>query len=297
MLYDRTYMKKPFANGFNSVIDKILLLLITCFVVQLLFELISNSPHGRGIHFELFGFSSLFATNGYLWTPISYVFLHEGPFLLIMNLIGIHFICRSVERDLGTQNFYWLCALSAIFGSLCWLAINFTGTKPLAGFSTIVMASITFFCFTHPERPITLLLFFVLPISIKPKFLLLGLLGLELFGFVFWELRANQTINCSAHLGGMLSGAFVFRFLQSGKQFPKIVFSGSRRKKTSFKSKVFAPKRSSAKASYAVDLSDQQSMQEEVDRILDKINENGFGALTQDEKNILEKAKGLLNRR
>ena len=47
---------------------------------------------------------------------------------------------------------------------------------------------------------------------------------------------------------------------------------------------------------YAVDFSDQQDLQGEVDRILDKINENGFGALTQEEKNILEKAKGLLNR-
>jgi membrane associated rhomboid family serine protease len=289
-------MKKPFSNGLNSVIDRILILLISCFVAQLLFELVSGSPHGRGIHFQLFGFSSHFLTNGYLWSIASYVFLHEGPFLLIMNLIGIHFICRAVERDLGTRNFYWLCSLAAIFACLFWLAFNFSGTKPLSGFSTIVMASITFFCFSHPERPITLLLFFVLPISIKPKFLLLGLLGLELFGFVFWELRDNQTINCSAHLGGMLTGAFVFRYLHSGKEFPQFVFSSTRGKKTKVKPKLFGRKRSSAKASYAVDFSDQQSMQEEVDRILDKINENGFGALTQEEKNILEKAKGLLNR-
>ena len=48
--------------------------------------------------------------------------------------------------------------------------------------------------------------------------------------------------------------------------------------------------------SYAVDFSNQHSLQAEVDRILDKINENGFGSLTQDEKNTLDKAKGLLNR-
>ena len=95
----------------------------------------------------------------------------------------------------------------------------------------------------------------------------------------------------------MLTGAFVFRYLLSGKEFPKFVFASTHGKKTKDKPKLFGRKRSSAKASYAVDFSDQQSMQEEVDRILDKINENGFGALTQEEKNILEKAKGLLNRR
>jgi hypothetical protein len=35
-------------------------------------------------------------------------------------------------------------------------------------------------------------------------------------------------------------------------------------------------------------------MQAEVDRILDKINEQGFGSLTDNEKQTLEKAKGLL---
>ena len=105
-----------------------------------------------------------------------------------------------------------------------------------------------------------------------------------------------MTVNCSAHLGGMLSGAFVFRYLLSGKEFPKFVFVNPRSKKSSGVSKLFRKKQSVKNASYAVDFSDQQDLQEEVDRILDKINENGFGALTQEEKNILEKAKGLLNR-
>ena len=35
----------------------------------------------------------------------------------------------------------------------------------------------------------------------------------------------------------------------------------------------------------------------EVDRILDKINTSGFGALTDEEKRILDRAKDMLNRR
>jgi len=289
-------MRKPFTGGLNSTIDRILILLISCFVAQLLFELVSGSPHGSGIHFEMFGFSAQFFSSGYLWSIGTYAFLHDGPFLLIMNLIGIHFICRAVEQDLGTRNFYWLCSLAALTGGFVWLAFNYTTGMPLSGFTTIVMASITFFCFRHPERPITLLLFFVLPISIKPKFLLLGLLGLELFGFVFWELRDNVTANFSAHLGGMLAGAFVYRYVLSGREFPKFVFGAPRMKKSAGKPKLFGGKQTPNKPTYAVDMSDQQSLQQEVDRILDKINENGFGALTQEEKNILEKAKGLLNR-
>jgi len=289
-------MKKPFNGGINSIIDRLLILLIVCFVFQLLIELATGLPHGNGIHFKTLALSSHFFESGYLWTVLSYPFLNQGPLTLIMNLIGIHFICRAVERELGKRNFYWLCALSTLSGGFMWLSLNYQSQQQLCGFTPILMASLTYFCFSNPDRPITLLLFFVLPISIKPKYLLLSLLGIELFGFVFWELRGNLAVNCSAHLGGMVSGAFVFRYLLAGKGFPKFVFVNSRSKKSSGGSKLFRRKQSVKKANYAVDFSDQQDLQGEVDRILDKINENGFGALTQEEKNILEKAKGLLNR-
>ncbi|MBT5715387.1 MAG: rhomboid family intramembrane serine protease [Opitutae bacterium] len=288
-------MKKPFSGGLSSAIDKILIFLISCFVLQLFFELIMATDHGSGPLFDYIGFSSRFISSGHVWSIFTYPFLHEGPFHLIINLIGIHFICRAVEQDMGSRNFFWLCALGSLIGAFFWLAFNYTG-RPLTGFTSIVMASITFFCFQYPERPITLLLFFIFPITIKPKFLLLGLLGLELFGFVFWEFRNNEPVNYSSHLGGMLAGAFVYRYLHSGKEFPRFVFVKSNSSTHKEHTNPQSRKKSTLDPGYAVDFSDQQSLQEEVDRILDKINENGFGALTQEEKNTLDKAKGLLNR-
>ena len=296
VLYDRPYMNKPFRGGIQSNIDRILITLISCFVLQLLVELTAGFPHGNGVHFNLLALSSHFLSSGYFWTILSYPFLNQGPFILIMNLIGIHFICRAVEHEIGKRNFYWLCALSTLSGGFIWLSLNYQAEQQLFGFTPILLASLTYFCLSNPDRPITLLVFFVLPISIKPRYLVLTLLGVEIFGFIFWELRGNLTVNCSAHLGGMLSGAFVFRYLLSGKEFPKFVFVNSRLEKSSGTSKRFQKKQTINKTKYAVDFSDQQDLQEEVDRILDKINENGFGALTQEEKNILEKAKGLLNR-
>jgi hypothetical protein len=41
----------------------------------------------------------------------------------------------------------------------------------------------------------------------------------------------------------------------------------------------------------------RQDIRAEVDRILDKINSHGFGALTPDEKRVLDNAKHLLSRR
>ena len=48
------------------------------------------------------------------------------------------------------------------------------------------------------------------------------------------------------------------------------------------------------KSNYKINFSTSDLLQKEVDRILDKINDSGFGSLTEEEKLMLEKAKGLL---
>jgi hypothetical protein len=52
-----------------------------------------------------------------------------------------------------------------------------------------------------------------------------------------------------------------------------------------------------APAAYQVNLGSREDLRAEVDRILDKINSQGFGALTADEKRLLDEAKDLLSRR
>ena len=290
MLYDRSYMKKPFRGKNRSPIDKLLISLLVCFVIQLVVSMGSLHELHKGLLPSFLGYSSQALLDLFIWTPLTFIFLHDGPLSLIISLLGIHFMGRAIEHDIGSRNFIWVCFASALSGSTFWLIFHMGHPQPLMGSTCLVMSFITLFCLRHPNRPISLLL---LPITLKPRIVFLSLLGLELFGFVFYELRGNPSVNYSAHLGGMMAGAFVFWFMRTGRQFPSIVFSGSGVKGVG-SSRTPAVKPSSG---YAVDLSDQRALQEEVDRILDKINDNGFGSLSQKEKNTLDKAKGLLHRR
>ena len=108
-------------------------------------------------------------SNGYLWTLISYAFLHDSPLHLIGNLLGLHFIGRNVEILIGSQNFSWLCVLSAIAGGIIWIPFN---NQPLIidgrmiypallGASAIVMACLTYFCLLRPNQEISILLFLI----------------------------------------------------------------------------------------------------------------------------------------
>ena len=48
---------------------------------------------------------------------------------------------------------------------------------------------------------------------------------------------------------------------------------------------------------FSVNVGDRGHLRAEVDRILDKINSDGFGALTPEEKHLLDEARDLLSRR
>ena len=47
---------------------------------------------------------------------------------------------------------------------------------------------------------------------------------------------------------------------------------------------------------FRINFTNRRELQEEVDRILDKINKQGFGSLTEEERNTLDRAKELLNK-
>jgi len=56
-------------------------------------------------------------------------------------------------------------------------------------------------------------------------------------------------------------------------------------------------KSGAAAPSFKVNIGTRENLRAEVDRILDKINSKGFGALTAEEKRLLDEARDLLSRR
>lgn len=286
MLYDRSYMKSRFTGSDKMGSEILIFVLISSFVLQSFGSLVSSDI--EAIIFEYFSFSVSGLKSLFLWIPFSYTLLHDGPIHLIMNLIGIFFIGRAVENDIGKSNFFWLVGISSLLGALFWLLFNSNG-QVLIGSSAVVMSCLACFCLRNPNQEITLLLFFVLPCRLKPKWIIIGTLGIEIYGFIFSELQGVGGIAHSAHLGGILSGAIVYLFLRSGRYFPSYVFKVS----SNFNNKAFKSNKIK-KSNFKVNLSNSMDMQAEVDRILDKINEQGFGSLTDNEKQTLEKAKGLL---
>jgi hypothetical protein len=174
------------------------------------------------------------------------------------------------------------------------LGINFARGGILLGASSAVLGMLVYFACLRPNERMTFLLFFILPVSILPKFLAIIVTALELFGLLFSERpRGGFTqIAHSAHLGGMLAALVLFRV--SSAESAVIPASSSVELPKWMRKKRANP---DIGGSYRVNVSQGRDMKREVDRILDKINHSGFGSLTAEEKRTLDEARDTLGKR
>ncbi len=248
-----------------------------------------------------------------VWTVLTYGFFHASVFHVLINMLALFFVGRILEESLGKERFLALYTGGVLVGALCFVAVRLmapyipgspfstaaANNLSVIGASAAVFAILTFFCLANMERPMQVLLFFIIPVTVKPKWLLWGLIGLTAFGLLFSEIlaRTGSVTSHSAHAGGILAGWLYLRFGQSwGIRFD---LAKLRRETARVQEPEWAKKKSAVEdttKNYTVNISDRKGLQSEVDRILDKINAKGFGSLTPEEKKLLEKARHLLSR-
>src|SRR5581483_406025 len=148
-----------------------------------------------------------------------------------------------------------------------------------------------------PERSLTLLLFFVIPVNMRAKFLLLFTGLISLFGIVWPNSTGNMAD--AAHLGGMLTGMFFVRYaLHWSFHWPSL----NRRRGEPARRLVKVSSTSSArwgraKTISSADLPPDEFLSREVDPILDKISAHGIQSLTERERRILEAARERMGKR
>lgn len=291
MLSDRPYMRNDYAPRPTSMLTWILSALVAGFVMQNIFGRWLGSPTFEA----LLALTPGGLRRGEVWTLVTYTLLHANILHLLFNALGLFLLGRELLPLLGGGRFLAVFVASAVSGAGVWLGVQyFHGGGALLGASGAVMALFILFACFYPEREITFLLFFVLPVTVKPKHLAWILVGVDLLGFLFSEIPGktfDTGVAYSAHLGGMLTGWVYFRFFHANHGWDRaagIELPAWLRRR----------KRAGSPAPYfKVNLGGSpKHLRAEVDRILDKINSQGFGALTEEEKRILDEAKDLLSR-
>jgi membrane associated rhomboid family serine protease len=242
--------------------------------------------------------------HGYLWQLITFQFLHGSLLHLALNCLMLYMFGRVVEELIGRNQFLVMYLAGGAFGGLLQIGLglalpSFVGMGPVVGASAGVFTIIAAFALMHWEEPMTLLLFFILPVTIKAKYLVIAEVVLALLGIV----SRDPGIAHGAHLGGILAGLGFVHFVVRGNLPAWPAWNWRRIKPAPRKRELVT--HSSAKTVVwqppadvpAEDLSSPDFMSKEVDPILDKISAHGIQSLTPRERKILEAARSRINKR
>ena len=299
MLSDRFYMRDNYERKTTSALTWIICAIVAGFIFEnIALRWFSNPEVGRSVMRSL-ELSPETIREGFIWTLASYSLLHDPNqfFHILGNLVGIYFLGRALVPFLGQRRFVAVCLASIITGGLAWLACHWITGGNLIGASAAVCGLLVVFACLNPEQPITILLCWILPVTLKPKYLALGLLAFDLFGLLFLEVpgrNGSLDVAHSAHLGGMLAGWIYFRYIHSGDWLRQPAGNGKIELPNWLRK---ARKTITPSPAFKLNLTSRETLRTEVDRILDKINSTGFASLTSEEKTLLDNAKDMLSRR
>lgn len=230
----------------------------------------------------VFGVSSAGLANGYFWQLGTHQFLHGGQLHLLVNMVALWFAGREVERLVGTGRFLTLYFGGGVVGGLLQCLIA-PGSIPLIGASGSVCAVLLCMTALFPNLPITALIFFVIPLRMKAKYLGALLIGVTvLVGISGWMPGVGHW----AHLGGFIFGfAFAKWVRWSDHSFDRI-------------EQEFSPEfpatrrwlRHPVARNTPPPLPDIPS-EPDFDRVLAKLVRRGLSSLTPAELSILEEAR------
>jgi membrane associated rhomboid family serine protease len=246
----------------------VLLLLMTLFTSADLFQALQFSPRTA-------------LTRP--WTFVSYMFVHGGLLHLLGNMLMLFVFGTAVESRMGSRNFllyYLFCGVGAAVFSLLLATV-----LPVGGFvgaSGAVLGVAVAFAMFWPEAE---LIVFPIPMPIKARTLVIGLVILDVIASRLWP---NDGVAHLAHVGGALFGYLFFRaqLLSRRNTTPTartvervvMVQSGSAEPERRTPVTPMRPRRRAEGDPVAA----------EVDRVLDKISEKGISSLTQAERRFLD---------
>lgn len=244
---------------------------VVVFVVQHVADRLTG-----GAFTPIFGLNPSLFIRGALWQVLTYVLLHASLLHILINMLMLGVFGPEVETVVGSRPFAGLYAGCGILAGIGWMLISGSGQQLCIGASGAVIGVAAAFAAFFPHRRITLLVFFVLPVTMTARTLvvLLGLIDLlALFS-------SDGNVAHAAHLVGGLAGYLYARRVRSSRPIGGLRYWYGRLRGKRQASLTVLPGR------------DDEPSPEEIDRILDKISRDGIGSLTRHEKRLLDRAGG-----
>lgn len=298
-------IKNQFSYG--SMLTRIILVNIGAFILLLLARLVLGGI-GDGSYYGIFSHSLMIGAHWqhnltHPWVFITHMFLHEGFWHILWNMLGLYWFGRIVGDLLGDRRVLPIYLISGFAGGVVYFVM--ANVVPALGFGQFALGASAAFMgilvvagVTAPDYQIGLPLLG----DVRLKFIVLFFLILDLVGIS----SGFNSGGSFGHLGGAAMGFVIASQLRNGNDMTAPV-NRAWDAITSFFENLFTPRRPKPKVGYrnpdlkkqtvgksarsskrsGGTLADDLSYQEQLDAILDKIKQTGYESLSASEKEFL----------
>jgi membrane associated rhomboid family serine protease len=240
--------------------------LIITNAITFLVTVLVRRGHGPDLNYILGLVPKLVWSEGQVWLLFTYMFLHGDVLHLFFNMFVLWMFGSELEHHMGSRRFLKYYGITGVGAGILTLITSPTSLSPTVGASGAIYGLLLAYALYFPNRLIYL--WFLVPIKAKHLVIILG--AVEFYAAFSYT---SSGIAHFAHLGGILIG---FLYLKGRRLRP---LSRLRQKST----QRWISRREE----------EMGDLQAEVDRILDKISEQGIEGLTESERRILDRASQL----
>ncbi len=226
----------------------------------------------------------------HFWTPVSYMFLHIDFWHIFGNMLWLFFMGQLFVMHINDKALWRVYFLGGLSGALLYLiSFNvFPVFAPVREVSYLFGAS----------AAVSAVVIAIIVYQPLQEVFLFGIFRIKLFWigifYVVYDLASITGPNSGghlAHLGGAIYGAVFALQLQKGKDITlwlQNLFAAG--KKTSKRKRKFTVHDFRTRDDWEYNKT-KHEIQEELDRILEKISKKGYDSLTKKEKDFLRKYK------
>jgi len=251
---------------------KVLLIInVAVFVVQAFADQ-PRGPNDPGVLSATFGAT----VDGVwqVWRYVTFQFLHSGFWHIALNMLGLYMLGSALEKHWGSQQFVRFYLICGAVGGLAYVAagsaLGLRGDFPIIGASGGVFGILLACAILFPQFRLILYIFPV-PIRLAAVLVFGGMILVVLRGLGAQE-TGPRFWSDVCHLGGAVTAAFWIWLLP-----------GIRRKVDIGTAKI-------KQGSWQRKMDQRRAEQQEIDRILDKIQRDGIANITSKERDTLRKA-------
>ncbi len=276
--------RRPIGYGGGSLRTRSVAITIIWINVVIYVLCIMTAGAGRPIEhsliFDLGAMKAELVNHGQVWRLVTSDYLHWSTWHIFLNMLGLYFLGRPLERVWGGKKFFAVYTIAGIFGSVFYLALTWTGWLPTnavaAGASGCVLGLLGAAAVLFPHAEVWI--YFLFPVKIRVVAIVFA--GIYVLNIVQQGRNAGGD---ACHLAGLAFGVW---YAMKGDRWwankGRRLLSGL----TGRSGGVSRPK----SGGFRQRMEQRRTDAATVDRILDKVRREGIGSLSDQERRALNEA-------